>query len=468
SARDPADQQKYFYLRLWTGGSGDAAQPDHGFAPGAPVELKGTGLNVTFSAPGLPGDYWIIAARPNTPDEVVPWELKQQAPPAGTRFFFAALALVRWSVTGAAPNLTISSSVHDCRHRFRSLCEVSGCCTVTVGDGSQSFGDVNSIQQAIQMLPPEGGEICILPGDYPERIVLEQRHNITLRGCGRRTRLLEQDGPTDPVIQIRDCRDIAVHGLSVVAAAVSGIELQGEAKLPLERIVLAELEISARDRSAILGRGGRFISLLNNLVSVAPLAGTLGDDPTAGRQAAIFLAGDDLLIENNRIVGEIQEARARTPFGGLHIGGGSNRVEVRRNVIEGGNGNGITLGSFRFVPAKDAALFTRFTGLTASPLHGLAISVDANGCIHIHPNPPPPTGDDGQPLVPVADEALSDVRIVDNDISGMGASGISVARFFDLTATGSASACSLSSAKSQRPSGNMRAMEASPLLTAST
>jgi Family of unknown function (DUF6519)/Right handed beta helix region len=433
SARDPADQQKYFYLRLWTGGSGDAAQPDHGFAPGSPVELKGTGLNVTFSAPGLPGDYWIIAARPNTPDEVVPWELKQQAPPAGTRFFFAALALVRWSVTGAAPNLTVSSSVHDCRHRFRSLCEVNGCCTVTVGDGSQSFGDVNSIQQAIQMLPPEGGEICILPGDYPERIVLEQRHNITLRGCGRRTRLLEQDGQTDPVIQIRDCQDIAVHGLSVVAAAVSGIELQGEAKLPLERILLAELEISARDRSAILGRGGRFISLLNNLVSVAPVAGTLGDDPTAGRQAAIFLAGDDLLIENNRIVGEIQESRARTPFGGLHIGGGSNRVEVRRNVIEGGNGNGITLGSFRFVPAQDAAVFTRFTGLTASPLHGLAISVDANGCIHIHPNPPPPTGDDGQPLVPVADEALSDVRIVDNDISGMGASGISVARFFDLT-----------------------------------
>jgi hypothetical protein len=433
SDRDPADQQKYFYLRLWTGGSGDAAQPDHGFAPGSPVGLKGTGLNVTFSAPGLPGDYWIIAARPNTPDEVVPWELKQGASPAGTRFFFAALALVRWSVAGAAPNLTISSSLHDCRHKFRSLCEVSGCCTVTVGDGSQSFGDVNSIQQAIQMLPPEGGEICILPGDYSERIVLEQRHNITLRGCGRRTRLLEQDAQTDPVIQIRDCRDIAVRGLSVVATAVSGIELQGEAKLPLERIVLAELEISVRDRGAIVGRGGRFISLLSNLVDVAPLAGTLGEDPTAGRQAAIFLAGDDLLVENNRIVGETQQARARTPFGGLHIGGGSNRVEIRRNVIEGGNGNGITLGSFRFVPAQDAAIFTRFTGLTASPLHGLTISVDANGCIHIHPNPPPPTGDDGQPLVPVADEALSDVRIVDNDIYGMGASGISVVRFFDLT-----------------------------------
>ena len=433
SDRDPADQQKYFYLRLWTGGSGDAAQPDFGFAPGTPVELKGTGLDVTFSAPGLPADYWIIAARPNTPDEVVPWELKQQAPPVGTRYFFAALALVRWSVAGTAPDLTITSSVQDCRHKFRSLCEVSGCCTVTVGDGSQSFGDVNSIQQAIQMLPPEGGEICILAGEYPEQVVLEQRHDITIRGCGRRTRLLEQDGQTDPVIQIHDCQDIAVRALSIVATTVSGIDLQGDAKLPLERIVLADLEITARDRSAIVGRNGRFISLLNNLVSVVSLARTLGDDPTLGRQAAVFLTGDDLLIKNNRIMGENQESRGRSAFGGLHIGGGSNRVEVRRNTIVGGNGNGVTLGSFRFVPAQQVDVFTNFTGITASPLHGLTISVAENGCIQIDPNPPPPTGDDGQPLVPVADEALSDVRIVDNDISGMGASGISVVRFFDLT-----------------------------------
>ncbi|MGH8474038.1 MAG: hypothetical protein ACREVJ_16680, partial [Gammaproteobacteria bacterium] len=90
SDRDhPDDKKKYFYLRLWTGGSGDADQPDHAFTPGTPVELLGTGLNVTFSKHGLPGDFWIIAARPNTPDLVVPWDLMEEAPPAGTRFFFA-------------------------------------------------------------------------------------------------------------------------------------------------------------------------------------------------------------------------------------------------------------------------------------------------------------------------------------------------------------------------------------------
>ena len=49
SERDPDDKKKYFYLRLWTGGSGDADEPDHAFTPGTPVELLGTGLNVTFS-----------------------------------------------------------------------------------------------------------------------------------------------------------------------------------------------------------------------------------------------------------------------------------------------------------------------------------------------------------------------------------------------------------------------------------
>jgi hypothetical protein len=127
SERDPDDKKKYFYLRLWTGGSGDAGEPDHAFTPGTPVELQGTGLNVTFSKHGLPGDFWIIAARPNTPDLVVPWDLMEEAPPAGTRFFFAPLALVRWTVAipPAGGEVSVRATVQDCRHKFRPLCEVT-------------------------------------------------------------------------------------------------------------------------------------------------------------------------------------------------------------------------------------------------------------------------------------------------------------------------------------------------------
>ncbi|MGH8563221.1 MAG: DUF6519 domain-containing protein [Gammaproteobacteria bacterium] len=131
SERDPDDKKKYFYLRLWTGGSGDADEPDHAFTPGTPVELLGTGLNVTFSNHGLPGDFWIIAARPNTPDLVVPWELMQEAPPAGTRFFFAPLAVIFWFVEDEPP--TVDHQPRDCRHKFRPLCEVGEGLKVSTG-----------------------------------------------------------------------------------------------------------------------------------------------------------------------------------------------------------------------------------------------------------------------------------------------------------------------------------------------
>ena len=132
SERDPVDKKKYFYLRLWTGGSGDAEKPDHAFTPGTPIDLVGTGLDVTFSQHGLPGDFWIIAARPNTPDLVVPWELMEQAPPAGARFFFAPLALILWFVDPEFPT-TVKSQVLDCRHRFRPLCEVGEGSKVSTG-----------------------------------------------------------------------------------------------------------------------------------------------------------------------------------------------------------------------------------------------------------------------------------------------------------------------------------------------
>jgi Family of unknown function (DUF6519) len=151
SERDPEDRKKYFYLRLWTGGSGDADAPDHAFTPGTAVELPGTGLNVTFSKHGLPGDFWIIAARPNTPDLVVPWDLMEGAPPSGTRFFFAPLALVHWSVvppptTGG--DATVHSTVEDCRHKFPPLCEMGGGGTVTV-----DFAHISAINW-IHPMPP--------------------------------------------------------------------------------------------------------------------------------------------------------------------------------------------------------------------------------------------------------------------------------------------------------------------------
>jgi hypothetical protein len=153
SERDPVDNKKYFYLRLWTGGSGDADEPDQAFTSGTPVELLGTGLNVTFSQHGLPGDFWIIAARPNTPDLVVPWDLLKEAPPAGTRLFFAPLALIRWFVKDPA---TVDFEVLDCRHKFRPLCEVEVGEGLKVATGLVIFQAVLPGESRVSPLIPHG------------------------------------------------------------------------------------------------------------------------------------------------------------------------------------------------------------------------------------------------------------------------------------------------------------------------
>ncbi|MDH5493066.1 MAG: DUF6519 domain-containing protein, partial [Myxococcales bacterium] len=59
-----------FFLRVWTGG------PALDFS-GGPVTLPGTGLQVTIAGAGNPGDHWIAALRPETPNQIVPWELQQ-------------------------------------------------------------------------------------------------------------------------------------------------------------------------------------------------------------------------------------------------------------------------------------------------------------------------------------------------------------------------------------------------------
>ena len=443
SERDEPAHRQYLYLRLWTGGLGDATEPDHAFTPDESEALEGTGLSVTFSDHGLPGDFWIIAARPNTPQDVVPWELLKAAPPAGPRYFFAPLALIRWG--DADGDGILDGTVQDCRETFRPLCRMRGCCTVTVGDGNESFGDVNSIRDAIKLLPPSGGEVCLLPGEYEERVVIEGRQGITIHGCGQRTRLrAPQSTPSDPVVQILNSQDITIRSLELVAIEGVAIELDETASAAdraagagLQGITLRDLSVVARDRSAILGSGGRFITVRNNRVHIEPLATPLDDESQIGRQPAIFLAGDDLSIEGNRVIADTSQRMIQTASGGIQIGGCSGRVEIRENVIQGGIGNGITLGSISFVPQPVAnnlaLLITFFKTRKVSPLHGLSVRLDENGCPQLIALPPAPEDDVGRPMVPISDGALSEVRIVDNDISNMGASGIAVVRFFDLT-----------------------------------
>ena len=427
-------------MRLWTGGSGQAAAPDLPFAANVAQPLAGTGLSVTFSDAGQAGDYWIIAARPNTPDIVVPWALQQGLPPMGPLMFLAPLAVITWSLDA---NETPTAAVHDCRHRFRPLCETGCCCTLTVGDGETSFGDVASIQSAVDLVP-DGGEICVLRGTYSEQVVLDGRHSITITGCGPGS-LLTPSANAAAVLTIGNSSEIQLRELGFEALAVTAIRLDGSDAAPILHTRLDNLAIRGRDVAAVTGTGLRGFEMRRCEIDLLPLAASLADDPVIGRRPAVYLAGEDLRVADCRIEADAQAASARLPLGGVQIGGGSHRVRLCDNLIRRGNGHGVILGSIRFVRADangiagvaaddlTAALAVDGDGGGPFVLTGLLLTIDGHGCISIDPNPPGGPGGDDPPLVPVSEGALVDVAIRGNRIEAMGASGISVARFFDLS-----------------------------------
>lgn len=142
------------------------------------------GLTVSFSTNSagsfLSGDFWCFSARTDGS-----FDQLTSAPPLGTHHHYSKLSVVTFDGTGTA------TSTPDCRTPWPPpACEGDcGCCTATVGDNQNTFGKYISIQQAIDNLPPNGGTVCILPGQYYESIVIDGLTQVTLQGSGPQTTL---------------------------------------------------------------------------------------------------------------------------------------------------------------------------------------------------------------------------------------------------------------------------------------
>ncbi|MEA2094336.1 MAG: hypothetical protein U9P11_07220, partial [Pseudomonadota bacterium] len=378
--RDPADQQQYLYLRLWTGGSGDAAAPDHAFTLGEPVALAGTGLSAVFSDHGLPGDYWIIAVRPHTPDRVVPWELLDGEPPVGPRYFFAPLALIRWSQD---IDDTPQPQVQDCRERFQPLCEVRGCCTLTVGDSVSSHGLFASIEEAIDFLPPTGGKICLLPGLHRANVRIVGRHNIVIKGCGKQTQVIPEDSNrAGSVFHIIDSQCITLEHMDLATLEGTAISLEGSELDRLKEIEIHHNRILAyretirvvrgvemnihHNRIRMLDKPGAGVAIAawaedslieGNDIGVVPAeqvpppedpGGETPDPADPCADPVLVYANRPFLVGFfNRLLGVLITALPLSPFkaqGGIQIAAASERIKVLENKIHGGAGNGITLG----------------------------------------------------------------------------------------------------------------------------
>jgi hypothetical protein len=423
------------FFRLWDGIRQIAAFP----ISAAPVELE-AGIRLEFDpvAPGVyaPRDYWLFTVRASGVGN--PQVLINSEPPAGIHYVRVPLAEVTWN---AGLDVTFAGGgIEDCRDPFHPLTRLSTCCTYRVGDGVTSHGHFTSIQAAINALPAGGGDICVLPGVYTEAVEIANRRGIRVHGCGGRSRIVAPapaaGGTPRPAIRITDSRGIKIDSLAVVAHPdAAGISLDStgfdsapglpQNRVPkLRDIKLMGLQVTAEKRAAIEARDGQFIEISGCDIRMV-------DAPSAW--SGIFFLGDDGVIERNQVRvrsrRQIDDSEPTFPIpassglGGIQIGGTSDRVRIIDNIIQGGIGNGITLGSVLVVDRNG-----RDTGVRP----GWVINI-FDPCNPCKPGTVVFPGDDPNgPTRTISAGVLTEIRIERNRIFDMGLNGIGVVAFFNL------------------------------------
>jgi len=434
SPPSPATPKTVFF-RLW-----DGIKPISAFV--APAELE-DGVFLQFDLVAADNysarDYWTFQVRAGgigNPDTLV-----DSLPPQGIHHHRVALGVITWN---AVLNATADAGeISDCRDPFQPLTRVSSCCTYRVGDGIESHGDFKTIQTAINALPASGGEICILPGTYREHVLIKGRRNIRMHGCGPRTRIIAPEQPNfpnvDAAIHVQNSIGIRIDSLAVeaqtrgqgilldrAAADSGGVILLAATTTPISKlhdIELLHLRVTAQARCAIEARGGSYITIRDCDVRML-------DVPSGW--PGIFFLGDDSLIEENQV--RVRSLRQRdddvawmTPagssLGGIQIGGTSDRVRIINNIIQGGIGNGITLGSVIVIDAN---------GKDTGRLIGWLVNAEdpCNPCKPGSTYYPPGVDVGGTRTVSAG--PLTEIRIERNRIYDVGLNGIGVVAFFDL------------------------------------
>jgi hypothetical protein len=426
----PADGNVFF--RLW-----NAIALISDFDGLAPLPLQdGILLKFDSAVPGnyIPGDYWTFTVRAGEIANTPP--LINNQPPAGIHYHRVPLGIITWTIAGA--------EIEDCRRIFQPLTRLATCCTYRVGDGMHSHGDFRSIQAAVNALPADGGEICVLPGVYEENVLIEKRRNITIKGCGPRTRVVSPPpvgGPTAaPVFRVIESQNIQILSLAAEADESGvGILLVGRAKeaiskagtdAPLLNITLENLLVRAATRSAIEAKIGYNVTIRRCRIEM--------EDVATG-WPGVFFIGEDSLIEENVIVVADEERRVRgldwdSPLdpnsavparfgrGGLQLGGGCERIRVINNVIARGIETGIILGSLETTTIR-----------TGRPLE-VQPPRKFDRCKPCRPGSHwiPPRDSDNPETRSNSEGDLYEILIERNRIFNMGLNGIGAVGFFEI------------------------------------
>jgi hypothetical protein len=224
----PPDGETECLVRIWARGTDSGSAAELAVSPGTSTALGNTGIDVTFAGgTHRPGDYWVVAARPDDPSVVLPWKLldgpdhPHQVPgscePHGYRRYYAPLAVIRWGTTNQQ---TVTGSItDDCRRVFLPLGKLEQPCCVHVKAG-------DNVHRALRRVVKAGGGcICLGRGMHrlTEPIDLSGTNDITIRGSGDAT-LVDVSGvgydaanaaTTTPFI-LRDCHNAHFESFTVL------------------------------------------------------------------------------------------------------------------------------------------------------------------------------------------------------------------------------------------------------------
>ena len=387
----PSSESPVFF-RLWNG----IREIDEFLVPAAdndPTELI-DGIRLVFETPDAanyrPKDYWTFAVRAGEVGN--PEILIDNLPPVGIRYHRVPLAVLNWN---DSRSITFDDDeIEDCRDVFNPLTNQRVCCTYTVGDGRSTQGDFDEIEEAIRHLPASGGEICLLPGTHETNAQIENRRNIKIKGCDKKTLVVPRNREA-PIFQVIDSECIVLEHMDLVTLGGRAIALRSsttgssETDEP-ESTLLKDITIRHNRfiacEQAIYAQGGNGIAIHHNFIRML-------DKADAG--VAIYLQADDSQIEKNDLgvipspslppsdrpddldgppdpldpCAQLEQVYTNKPFfvayvakvwrvflrflpsnpfkalGGIQIAGGSERVAITHNTINGGAGNGISLGT---------------------------------------------------------------------------------------------------------------------------
>jgi hypothetical protein len=430
------------FVRIW-----DGAAPISTFPATGALLPFGDGIIVAIESAGSPGDYWTFTVRAGLPNASTLLAAQSAHGVARSR---VPLGVVTWPAAGGG-----APEIDDCRRPLAPLTRRDGCCTVRVGDGVTSHGDVTSLQEAFDRLPEDGGTICVLPGRH-DGGHLSGARNVTIHGCGPLSVIVPVEGAT-AAIRVTGSTVVRIHDLFVDATeGAVGIRVGGPASADACAFVTIErVWALARDRSAIHATSTMVLAIRDCVAA----SGTPAPTEDAPSWAAITVAARDAVVERNFVVGATSGGSnpnvnlsagpsagggvplgsftsftgplvtlftGRVGLGGIWVRGGSERVRVVDNDISGGLGHGVVLGH-----ADVDTTSAPWPGLDLDLGLGWPFGGDgpcaacADGGSWIPWVDPSPTV---TRLVP--GPALREIEVAGNRIRNMGMSAVGVGAFF--------------------------------------